>query len=95
MPLEPPRVRLYTCGPTVYHFAHIGNLRTYVFEDFLVRALQRVGFDVDHVMNITDVGHLTGDDDEGEDKMLVAMRREKKKSFERLALGCDSLLIKF
>lgn len=73
-PLEGKLVRMYCCGPTVYHFAHIGNLRTYVFEDVLRRAIQFAGFDVKHVMNITDVGHLSDDGDEGEDKMIKAAR---------------------
>lgn len=68
-PLHPPRVGLYTCGPTVYNPATIGNLRTYVFEDVLKRALVFFGYEVKHVMNITDVGHLTDDGDDGEDKM--------------------------
>ena len=68
-PLHGNEVKLYCCGPTVYHYAHIGNLRTYIFEDLLVRALRREGFQVRHVVNITDVGHLTSDGDEGEDKM--------------------------
>lgn len=67
---NPPSVGFYGCGPTVYNYAHIGNLRTYVFEDILVRTLRRFGFKVTHVMNITDVGHLSGDDDTGEDKMV-------------------------
>ena len=71
-------VGLYTCGPTVYHFAHIGNLRTYVFEDILNRVLRRAGYKVKHVMNITDVGHLTSDSDTGEDKMEKGARREGK-----------------
>jgi cysteinyl-tRNA synthetase len=73
-PLVPGKVGLYGCGPTVYNYAHIGNLRTYVFEDILVRSLRRFGLDVTHVMNITDVGHLSGDDDSGEDKMLRSAR---------------------
>ncbi|HOF17644.1 MAG TPA: cysteine--tRNA ligase [Phycisphaerae bacterium] len=77
-PLEPPTVRLYTCGPTVYNYAHIGNLRTYVFEDVLKRALQWCGFRVRHVMNVTDVGHLVSDADEGEDKMALGAQREGK-----------------
>ncbi len=81
-PLYPPSVALYTCGPTVYTFAHIGNLRSYIFEDILKRALLFNGFKVKHVMNITDVGHLTSDADEGEDKMLLAMRREGKSVWE-------------
>jgi len=77
-PLKKNEVRLYTCGVTVYHYAHIGNLRTYVFEDILKRVLQFNGYKVKHVMNITDVGHLTSDADRGEDKMLLGARREKK-----------------
>ncbi len=79
---EPGVVRMYTCGPTVYHFAHIGNLRTYVMEDLLERALRYEGYRVDRVMNITDVGHLTSDADEGEDKMLKGARREHKSVLE-------------
>src|SRR5260221_11631949 len=74
-PLEPGRVGLYCCGPTVYDYAHIGNLRTYLFEDILRRVLEYNGLTVRHVMNITDVGHLTSDADTGEDKMLQAARR--------------------
>jgi cysteinyl-tRNA synthetase len=73
-PLSGNEVRLYCCGPTVYHFAHIGNLRTYIFEDLLRRTLGFFGHGVSHVMNITDVGHLTDDGDEGEDKMTKAAR---------------------
>ena len=65
----PGHVEMYTCGPTVYHFAHIGNLRSYIMEDVLEKYLRYVGYDVNRVMNITDVGHLTSDADEGEDKM--------------------------
>src|SRR5882724_3340906 len=71
-------VKLYTCGPTVYHFAHIGNLRTYVWEDVLERLLRADGYGIDRVMNITDVGHLTSDADEGEDKIDKAVARERK-----------------
>jgi cysteinyl-tRNA synthetase len=73
-PLEEGLVKLYCCGPTVYNYAHIGNLRTYVFEDILRRVLERTGYRVEHVMNVTDVGHLTDDGDEGEDKMVVGAR---------------------
>jgi len=82
IPLTPGQIGLYCCGPTVYNFQHIGNFKTFIFEDILVRALRFAGLNVKHVMNITDVGHLVGDGEDGEDKMLVAMRREKKKSFE-------------
>src|SRR3989338_5907579 len=77
-PLQKGRAGLYTCGPTVYNFAHIGNLRTYVFEDILRRALAFKGLKVKHVMNITDVGHLTSDADTGEDKLEAGAEREKK-----------------
>ncbi|MBW3015335.1 cysteine--tRNA ligase [Candidatus Woesearchaeota archaeon] len=77
-PISKDKVGLYTCGPTVYWYAHIGNLRTYVFEDILKRVLLYNGFKVKHVMNMTDVGHLTSDADEGEDKMIKALRREGK-----------------
>ena len=82
VPRTPPSVSLYCCGPTVYHFQHVGNMRTYIFEDLLTRTLRRYGYQVRHVMNITDVGHLASDADEGEDKMLIAMRREGKRSAE-------------
>ena len=74
----PGHVEMYTCGPTVYHFAHIGNLRSYIMEDVLEKFLRYTGYDVNRVMNITDVGHLTSDADEGEDKMLKGARRENK-----------------
>ncbi len=82
IPNEPGKVQIYTCGPTVYHFAHIGNLRTYIMEDALVRSLDYLGYEVNRVMNITDVGHLTGDSDDGEDKMLKGAKREKKTVME-------------
>ena len=72
--VEPGKAKMYTCGPTVYNYAHIGNLRTYVFEDVLRRALEYVGYQVEHVMNVTDVGHLTDDADQGEDKMVKSSR---------------------
>jgi len=78
----PGRVEMYTCGPTVYHFAHIGNLRSYICEDVLEKYLRYAGYDVNRVMNITDVGHLTSDADEGEDKMLKGARREHKTVLE-------------
>ena len=82
VPNEPGKVSMYTCGPTVYHFAHIGNLRTYIMEDILDRYLRYSGYDVTRVMNITDVGHLTSDADTGEDKMLKGAKREKKTVME-------------
>lgn len=77
-PIKSGQVSLYTCGPTVYDYAHIGNLRAYVFDDTLRRALQAVDYDVKHVMNITDVGHLVSDEDEGEDKLERGAAREQK-----------------
>jgi len=80
--LTPGLVKVYCCGPTVYHFAHIGNLRTYVFEDLLRRTLEALGYNVNHVVNITDVGHLTSDADTGEDKMEKGARREGKSAWD-------------
>ncbi len=82
VPHEEGRVSMYTCGPTVYHFAHIGNLRTYIMEDVLDRYLRYSGYEVTRVMNITDVGHLTSDADTGEDKMLKGAKREHKSVME-------------
>jgi cysteinyl-tRNA synthetase len=81
-PLHGNEVGLYTCGPTVYDFAHIGNLRTYIFEDLLRRVLEFNGYQVKHVMNITDVGHLVSDSDSGEDKMEKGSRRTGKTAWE-------------
>lgn len=81
-PLHEGSVGFYGCGPTVYNYAHIGNLRTYIFEDTLVRMLKRFGYEVTHVMNITDVGHLSGDDDTGEDKMLKSARERGQSVLE-------------
>ena len=78
VPHEPGKVSMYTCGPTVYHFAHIGNLRSYIMEDVLEKLLRYAGYDVTRVMNITDVGHLASDADTGEDKMLKGAQREHK-----------------
>lgn len=80
--IEPMKVKIYTCGPTVYNFAHIGNLRTYIFEDTLKRVLQYNNYEVKHVMNITDVGHLQSDADDGEDKMELGAKRESKSVLE-------------
>lgn len=82
IPNEKGIVKMYTCGPTVYHFAHIGNLRTYIFEDILEKSLTYLGYKVDRVMNITDVGHLQSDGDVGEDKMLIGAKREGKTVYE-------------
>ena len=81
-PIKDKKVGLYTCGPTVYSYAHIGNLRTYIFEDILKRVLLYQGYKVKHVMNITDVGHLTSDADTGEDKIEEAAKKLKKSAFE-------------
>ena len=82
IPIEENKVKMYTCGPTVYHYSHIGNLRTYISEDILEKSLNYLGYEVKRVMNITDVGHLVGDGDSGEDKMAVASKREHKSSME-------------
>lgn len=82
IPLKPGAVGIYACGPTVYHYAHIGNLRSYIFEDILHRVLEMNAYQVKHVVNLTDVGHLTDDGDEGEDKMEKAKRREGKNSWQ-------------
>ncbi len=81
-PIQSGNVKIYCCGPTVYKYVHLGNHKTYLFEDLLVRTLRYSGLKVTHVMNITDVGHLVSDADDGEDKMALAARTEKKKSFE-------------
>ncbi len=82
IPHEAGKVKMYTCGPTVYHYAHIGNLRTYIMEDVLEKYLRYTGYDVLRVMNITDVGHLSSDADTGEDKMLAGAKREHKSVLE-------------
>jgi cysteinyl-tRNA synthetase len=81
-PAAPPAVTLYTCGPTVYNYQHVGNYRTYIFEDLLVRALKLLGYAPKRVLNITDVGHLTSQGDEGEDKMEVGAAREGKTAWD-------------
>jgi cysteinyl-tRNA synthetase len=81
-PIEPGKVRMYNCGPTVYDFAHIGNARAFVFADVLRRTLERFGFQVTQIMNITDVGHMTSDADEGEDKIAKAAREQKKDAWQ-------------
>ena len=82
IPINAKEVRIYSCGPTVYYFAHIGNLRAYLFMDNLRRVLKYNGYKLKHLMNITDVGHLVSDADEGEDKMMKAARRENKNPYE-------------
>ncbi|MEL7649791.1 MAG: cysteine--tRNA ligase [Sedimentibacter sp.] len=81
-PIDEKQVRMYTCGPTVYNYAHVGNLRTYIHEDILEKTLRYIGYPVKRVMNITDVGHLESDADEGEDKMLKGAKRENKTVWE-------------
>ena len=82
VPYSDKQVNMYTCGPTVYHYAHIGNLRTYIMEDVLEKYLRFAGYNVNRVMNITDVGHLSSDADTGEDKMLAGAKREHKTVLE-------------
>jgi len=82
VPVQHENVGMYTCGPTVYNYAHIGNLRTYIFEDVLKKSLKYLGYKLNHVMNITDVGHLQSDADEGEDKMELGAKRENKTVWE-------------
>ena len=101
VPNHPDLVKMYTCGPTVYHYAHIGNLRTYIMEDVLEKSLRYLGYNVKRVMNITDVGHLASDADTGEDKMLKGARREHKTVMEIAQFytdaffsDCDKLNIK-
>ena len=101
VPNHPDQVKMYTCGPTVYHYAHIGNLRSYIMEDVLEKSLRYLGYNVKRVMNITDVGHLASDADTGEDKMLKGARREHKTVMEIAKFytdaffsDCDKLNIK-
>ena len=101
VPNHPDQVKMYTCGPTVYHFAHIGNLRTYIMEDVLEKTLNYLGYNVKRVMNITDVGHLASDADTGEDKMVKGAKRENKSVMEiaqyytdAFFADCDKLNIK-
>ncbi|MEG0026130.1 MAG: cysteine--tRNA ligase [Bacilli bacterium] len=82
IPINKNEIKMYTCGPTVYNYAHIGNLRTYISEDILQKTLEYLGYQVTRCMNITDVGHLTSDADTGDDKMAVAVKREKKSVME-------------
>lgn len=91
-PLSPDYVGLYTCGPTVYDYQHIGNYRTFLFEDILKRVLRWNGYTVKHVMNITDVGHLTSDADSGEDKMEKGARRTGKSAWEIAQIYTDAFL---
>ncbi len=102
VPYNKDKVTMYTCGPTVYHYAHIGNLRSYICEDVLEKALNYCGYNVKRVMNITDVGHLSSDADTGEDKMLKGAKREHKSVLEIAKYytdcfksDCDRLNIKW
>lgn len=95
IPNEEGRISMYTCGPTVYHFAHIGNIRTYIMQDALVKSLEYVGYDVNRVMNITDVGHLSSDADTGEDKMLKGAKREHKTVMEVAQFYTDAFMNDF
>ena len=102
IPINKDEVTMYTCGPTVYHFAHIGNLRTYINEDILEKTLKYIGYNVKRVMNITDVGHLSSDADTGDDKMLKGAKRENKSVLEiaeyyteEFKKDCEKLNIKW
>lgn len=92
VPNEEGKVGMYTCGPTVYHYAHIGNLRSYIMEDVLEKYLRYVGYEVKRVMNITDVGHLTSDGDTGEDKMLAGAKREHKSVMDIARFYTDAFM---
>ena len=95
VPNEEGKVSMYTCGPTVYHYAHIGNIRTYIMQDVLIKALEYAGYDVKRVMNITDVGHLSSDADTGEDKMLAGAKREHKSVMEIARFYTDAFFKDF
>ncbi|MBE6156437.1 MAG: cysteine--tRNA ligase [Firmicutes bacterium] len=93
IPWSKERVTMYTCGPTVYHYAHIGNLRTYIMEDILEKTLNYVGFNVIRCMNITDVGHLSSDADTGDDKMVKSAQKEKKTVLEIAKYYTDAFFL--
>ncbi|HIR48589.1 MAG TPA: cysteine--tRNA ligase [Candidatus Faecimonas gallistercoris] len=95
VPHEEGKVKLYTCGPTVYHYAHIGNIRNYIGHDILEKTLCYLGYEVTRAMNITDVGHLTSDSDSGEDKMEVARKREHKSAMEIAKFYTDAFFKDF
>ena len=92
IPNEEGKIKMYTCGPTVYHYQHLGNMRTYITEDVFEKAFNYLGYKVERVMNITDVGHLKSDADEGEDKMVIAMEREHKSSKEIAKFYTDDFI---
>ncbi len=95
IPYEEGKVKMYTCGPTVYHYAHIGNIRSYIGHDILEKTLTYLGYKVTRAMNITDVGHLTSDSDSGEDKMELASKREGKSSMEIAAFYTEAFFKDF
>src|SRR5680860_202136 len=95
VPIKKGKVGIYTCGPTVYWFGHVGNMRSYIFSDILKRVLIYDGFDVNHVINVTDVGHLTSDADEGEDKVEAAAAKEGKTAKEISHFYFDAFLKDF
>ena len=95
VPNEEGKVKIYTCGPTVYHYAHIGNIRNYIGHDVLDKTLRYLGYEVTRAMNITDVGHLTSDADTGEDKMEVARKREHKSAMEIAKFYTDAFFTDF
>ena len=95
VPYDKNEVKMYTCGPTVYHFQHIGNMRTYISEDILEKTLRYLGYNVKRCMNITDVGHLTSDGDTGEDKMLKGAKRENKSVLELAKYYTEEFKIDF
>lgn len=92
IPIEPGKVRMYSCGPTVYNFMHIGNLRTFLFEDILLRVLKYNDYDVKYIMNITDVGHLVSDSDEGDDKMEKSAKQSGKSVWDIAEFYTDAFL---
>jgi cysteinyl-tRNA synthetase len=95
VPRKEGEVSMYTCGPTVYHYAHIGNIRTYIMQDALIKALGYAGYNVKRVMNITDVGHLSSDADTGEDKMVAGAKREHKTVMEIAKFYTDAFFTDF
>ena len=95
IPHDDGRVKMYTCGPTVYHYAHIGTIRNYIGHDILDRTLRFLGYDVTRAMNITDVGHLSSDGDTGDDKMEIARKREHKSSMEIAKFYTDAFFEDF
>ena len=94
-PHEEGKVKFYTCGPTVYHYAHIGNIRNYIGHDILDKTLRYLDYEVTRCMNITDVGHLTSDSDSGEDKMLLASKRENKSAYDIAKFYTDAFFKDF